>query len=232
MVAAVFLIGIMMAFNQDVRDRAFQEIERARLNTESVIAEWERGNAERQAEQERYQLALGETIPRPRATATLTPRELAVQAVKERAESHEQRFVEEVEQIVYEFTNLVRPIRWDSHLASVARAHSEDMAATGHFDHVNLKGQSPTDRGLAMGYDCYKDYGSYYTRGIGENIYKYPYSSVPVFGDSSEEMASKLVDGWMASPGHRENILNPAYDRIGVGIAIRGSWLYATQNFC
>ena len=45
--------------------------------------------------------------------------------------------------------------------------------------------------------------------------------------------ARDTVDGWMASPGHRENILTPTYDRLGAGMAISsGGELYATQNFC
>ena len=31
--------------------------------------------------------------------------------------------------------------------------------------------------------------------------------------------ASDVVDGWMNSPGHRANILNPGFTRIGVAVA-------------
>ncbi len=55
----------------------------------------------------------------------------------------------------------------------------------------------------------------------------------------AEEAARELVQGWMDSPGHRENILDRESRRIGVGIAIRqgseygyvSETIYATQNF-
>jgi uncharacterized protein YkwD len=36
--------------------------------------------------------------------------------------------------------------------------------------------------------------------------------------------ASSVVAAWMASPGHRANILNPAYTRTGVGYVASGYW--------
>jgi uncharacterized protein YkwD len=48
-----------------------------------------------------------------------------------------------------------------------------------------------------------------------------------------EEIASQVVNGWMNSPGHRENILNARYDREGIGIAVSSDGkVYVTQNFC
>lgn len=42
-----------------------------------------------------------------------------------------------------------------------------------------------------------------------------------------------MVDSWMNSPGHRANILNPDYDRAGIGVAVDAEEaVYATQNFC
>lgn len=42
----------------------------------------------------------------------------------------------------------------------------------------------------------------------------------------------QLVDQWMASPGHRANILNPGLNTMGVGAAVAGDGkLYATQVF-
>ena len=40
-----------------------------------------------------------------------------------------------------------------------------------------------------------------------------------------------IVDGWMTSPGHRRNILDPNYTHIGVGVAAREKNCYATQVF-
>ena len=93
-----------------------------------------------------------------------------------------------------------------------------------------------------MGYDCHKDYGTYYTYGLAENIFRaslfsqyWTLSGVVVSKDyySLEELANLVVDGWMDSPGHRENILNSTYDVEGIGVAINDDEeVYVTQNFC
>jgi uncharacterized protein YkwD len=46
-----------------------------------------------------------------------------------------------------------------------------------------------------------------------------------------EEFARVAVDGWMKSPGHRENILNPRYDSSGIGVAMVDGQAFATQVF-
>lgn len=116
------------------------------------------------------------------------------------------------------------------------------MARYDYFSHDNLRGQSPSDRGAAVGYDCRKNYGSYYTYGLAENIYQaWLYSQYWTRGGvivdkdyyQLEELASLVVGGWMDRPGHRENIVNTSYDRQGIGIAISADErVYVTQNFC
>ena len=93
-----------------------------------------------------------------------------------------------------------------------------------------------------MGYDCRKDFGSYYTYGLAENIYSgtlysqyWTRNGVVVNKDYSEldEFAFVVVDGWMNSPGHRENILDGSYDVEGIGVAVSADErVYVTQNFC
>lgn len=131
---------------------------------------------------------------------------------------------------------------WDPDLAAIARSHSADMAGQNFFSHTNLRGQSPTDRGSSVGYDCRKDYGSYYTYGLAENIaYSSLYGSYRTRAGEIvskdyyeiEELAELVVDGWMDSPGHRENITKDSYDVQGIGIAIDANeQVYITQNFC
>lgn len=116
------------------------------------------------------------------------------------------------------------------------------MASRNYFSHTNLIGQSPTDRGATVGYDCRKDYGSYYTYGLAENIFQgslysqyWTRNGVVVRKDyhSLDELASLVVDGWMDSPGHRQNIVDTSYDSEGIGVAIDSDEkVYVTQNFC
>ena len=48
---------------------------------------------------------------------------------------------------------------------------------------------------------------------------------------SNDEMASQIVLGWMASPGHRANILRPEYNEAGIGVAYVNGYIIATQDF-
>ena len=86
----------------------------------------------------------------------------------------------------------------DADLAAVARAHSADMCARDYFDHTNLDGESPGDRVSNAGFSH---------RGIGENI------------AAGNDTAAATHTQWMNSSGHRRNILDANYTRIGVGYA-------------
>ena len=153
-----------------------------------------------------------------------------------------------VEDYIYKLTNVERENRGlpvlsrVSIIDSIARSHSQDMSDRGYFEHDSPEGLGPTDRGIKAGYDCRKNYGSYYSYGLAENImYGYTYSSYTISGsktsyswhDSEEELAREIVTGWMNSPGHRENILDSSYDKIGIGVVINAyEEVYSTQNFC
>lgn len=150
--------------------------------------------------------------------------------------------ISELEQEVHRLINIERgkyglkSLIWDSQIVEIAREHSQDMAQNDFFEHTNLRGQDSTDRANAVGYSCYKDYGSYYTEGLGENIALTPvYSDVEGCGSTTnlESLAKCIVDGWMTSPGHRENILTSKYTKTGIGIAYNNEDdAYSTQDFC
>lgn len=143
-------------------------------------------------------------------------------------------FIEQVENHVHDMTNGerashgIRFLASDNRLDDIARNHSQDMANRGYFDHDTPEGLDPTDRGAAVSYNCRKDYGSYYTYGLAENIFTISWA-----GSNPEMLARQIVDSWMGSPGHRQNILESDYNALGVGIAVgRTGAVYATQNFC
>lgn len=48
---------------------------------------------------------------------------------------------------------------------------------------------------------------------------------------SNKELAQNTVVGWMNSPGHKKNILDPEYDETGIGVAWVGDYLISTQVF-
>jgi uncharacterized protein YkwD len=130
----------------------------------------------------------------------------------------------------------------DLRLTAIARAHSTDMAANGYFGHVNLQEMDPTARGTAAGYTCHKDYETYYTYGIAENIFAtYRYNSVLFSGSravdydwkAGEAIANETVAAWMNSPDHRENLLDPGMVQEGIGVAIsKDDLVFVTEDFC
>lgn len=89
------------------------------------------------------------------------------------------------------------PLKWDSHLASVARAHSDDMTNRNYFDHDTLEGCEPADRLHRAGLDCRKGY----RYGIAAN------DAVETSLGVAEHTAAEAARGWMNSPGHRRNLL-------------------------
>jgi uncharacterized protein YkwD len=60
---------------------------------------------------------------------------------------------------------------------------------------------------------------------IGENCYMFPARKY------TTRIARELLHGWLKSPGHRANLLNPTYKRTGIGIIVRKGYVYATQMF-
>ena len=106
----------------------------------------------------------------------------------------------------------LKPLSWDNALANVARAHSQDMANRGFFSHNNPDGKTPFNRIQAAGI-------SY--RSAGENI------------AAGQKTPQEVVNAWMNSEGHRANILNNNYTKLGVGYVSSSSGYktYWTQNF-
>jgi uncharacterized protein YkwD len=99
----------------------------------------------------------------------------------------------------------------DPLLAAAAQAHSADMAARDFYSHTAPDGGGPRDRAAAAGSA---------RRTIGENI------------ACGQRSAADVVRGWMNSPGHRANILEPDFTHIGVGFAGGGrAGTYWTQLF-
>lgn len=138
-------------------------------------------------------------------------------------------------------------LSYDSFLASIARGHSYDMTLRNFFEHTNPDGLDARGRGEWAGYPCVRDYETYYTEGISENIamvYRYdtyknlvaPNGTVmqTEYQWSTEEyIANKVVNGWMNSEGHRNNILDYHFQQEGIGVAFApDNAIYITENFC
>jgi uncharacterized protein YkwD len=90
------------------------------------------------------------------------------------------------------------PVRLSEALATVALGHAADMANHDYFEHEDLSGRSPADRVRAVGYA---------EKLVGENI---------AYGPKT---ADEVVEGWLASPGHCENIMDPRFAEMGIAYA-------------
>src|SRR6056297_1929728 len=144
---------------------------------------------------------------------------------------------EHVEDYVHYRINDIRaehgldPLVWDGTIASVSRAHSEDMAVRDYFNHTNPDGESPMDR-----FETTADYCYEYGENIAQNWVDRPvetHDGETVQYRTAEELADGLAEQWMNSPPHRKAILAEGWDRGGVGVYITDEGkVFATQNFC
>ncbi len=93
--------------------------------------------------------------------------------------------------------NGLAPVAENSTLSAAAIAKGQDMIAKDYWAHFAPDGTSPWSFFIKFGY-------------------KYKYAGENLARDFSS--AAGAVDGWMNSPTHRENILNPNYKDIGIGV--------------
>jgi uncharacterized protein YkwD len=93
----------------------------------------------------------------------------------------------------------VRPVSRSAVLGKAASMHAEDMARHNFFSHTGHDGSSVAERVRRVGYRF---------RTAGENI---------AAGTTTPEEA---VAGWIKSPGHCANLMNPAFSEMGVAFAV------------
>lgn len=89
-------------------------------------------------------------------------------------------------------------------LRCAARLHAKDMQDKNYFSHTSLDGTSFSQRITAAGYTW---------RTVGENI---------AAGYPSPQA---VVDGWIASAGHCQNLMNPSFTQLGVGFYGNNRWV-------
>jgi len=120
----------------------------------------------------------------------------------------------EEKKIIY-FTNFYREkeglgkLKENETLNKAAEERLEDMFSKQYFEHISPEGIGAEKVVSNLGYQYIM---------VGENL---------ALGNFKNE--KELVDGWMGSPGHRENILNSRFKEIGV--AARKDWFKGKKTF-
>ncbi len=105
------------------------------------------------------------------------------------------------------------PLRLDAQLARAAAVHADSMARYGYLEHQGRDGSTPAERVSRTGYRW---------RSVGENI------------AAGQTTAEQVVRGWIASPEHCANIMEPRFTEMGVAYAVnKGSegGIYWAQAF-
>ena len=129
--------------------------------------------------------------------------------------------------------NGLQPLGFDTKLAAIARAHSQDMIDRNYFAHTTPDGKTLWDR--------YKEADHYTCYGIGgENIAKiqlYNFvtytNNIPTYEWRSQDQLPEIsVNDWMQSLGHRTNILDSHWSNEGIGVSLSNDSSYITEDFC
>ena len=134
-------------------------------------------------------------------------------------------YLAQVEDLVFKMTNQVgvakglAPLARDAELVNAARSFSNDMLVRRFFDHDTPDGLTFEKR-LAGQY-------RHWVSSLGENIW----SGSGYHPGRTQEIAQDIVSDLMNSPGHRENILDPNYTHLGVGVSAKHHTIRATQEF-
>jgi uncharacterized protein YkwD len=99
-----------------------------------------------------------------------------------------------------------RPLAPNKRLEQAAQGHTKGMAYGDYFEHVGPRGETPVSRMRAVGYIS----SAHVSYEVGENI---------GWGTLWEATPRAIVAAWMASPGHRANILDARFRDTAVGVS-------------
>lgn len=100
------------------------------------------------------------------------------------------------------------PLKWDAQLAEAARQHAALMAQQNSIEHQLPDEPEPIARARQAGARF---------SALAENVAE---------GATTDE----IHDGWMNSPPHRKNILDPQLNSVGIAVVDRGAQLFAVQD--
>ena len=95
-------------------------------------------------------------------------------------------------------------LRWSTLLSQSASSHSSDMVARSYFEHDSPEGTTPAERMEQAGY--------------GDDRFSWRSAENIAWGTGAKATPRSIMDGWLKSKDHRENILEPELRDVGFGI--------------
>ncbi|WP_299492576.1 CAP domain-containing protein [Acaryochloris sp. IP29b_bin.137] len=122
-------------------------------------------------------------------------------------------------QLIYTEVNDIRqsyglqPLQWNANVANVARRHSQNMADNNFFSHADRQGNTALERLLNAGIRFNL---------VAENL---------ALNENAPDPVALAIEGWLDSPGHRQNMLRAEVTDTGVGVVRQGEEYFFTQVF-
>lgn len=162
------------------------------------------------------------TVPNAPTTGYVPATNSAITTIPIR---HNYTFLDAVETQVLSLCNAERAktgapaLTMDSKLRDISRYKAMEMLQYNYFNHNSaVSGKTPFDLASSFGY-AYSAFGENIQMSQGKN--------------SADVTANYLVTNWMNSPGHKANILNPAFKRMGIGVVFSSdnNSAYESQMF-
>ncbi len=120
----------------------------------------------------------------------------------------------------------LKPLSWSDTIAEIAKKHSQDMNDRNYLSHISPEGEDVADRYEKANFVCARELSKSEILKGGENLAEVTYP------DDLTGIGVRIVQSWMDSPSHRENILFEEYGTEGIGVVISDGMLLITQNFC
>ncbi len=120
----------------------------------------------------------------------------------------------------------LKPLSWSSTLAEIAEKYSQDMSDRNYLSHISPEGEDVADRYEKANFVCARELPNGDVLRGGENLAEISYP------EDFTGIGLRIVQSWMDSPSHKQNLLFKEYGSEGIGVVISGERLRITQNFC
>lgn len=111
-----------------------------------------------------------------------------------------------------EYFEAAPALSYNSLLSEAALSHARDMSKQGFFSHTGSDGSDPASRLSKLGYRWAR---------VAENL---------AYGSAGAYTEEAIVQGWLASPGHCKNIMNPVFRELGMA-SLRTNYDYWVHVF-